>query len=281
MGAENAPVVERTLNRGVGGAARHPKRDRPFRGVVFLRLHCTEPGHHRLGFAQVGAQQAVIHEPLGSQSRVHGHWSCYFTGLKSDAPWTTMAAERVLEIPSGYDAAANPRVTSFAAQLDDQLALLKKAVAGFDVPQLEWQPHPGINTVGMLLAHLAVVDVWWITIATQGIPRGPEAEAIFKRIIGIGMDDDGIPLAADGLHPESLRGKPLAYYTGILDVARASTHQVLKSWRDADIPLSYQHNNRNISREWTVYHVLEHFSGHYGQILLLMHLMRDAGILDK
>ncbi len=27
---------------------------------------------------------------------------------------------------------------------------------------------------------------------------------------------------------------------------------------------------------WVLYHMLEHFSGHYGQILLLRHLYRDA-----
>lgn len=192
-----------------------------------------------------------------------------------------MANDRALSIPSGYDAQANPQVASFAAQLDDQLALLKKAVANLGVEQLEWQPQPGVNSIGMLLAHLAIVDVWWITVAPQGIGQSPEAEATFRRIIGIGMDDDGLPLAAEGTHPAPLKGKPLAYYLELLDSARASSHDVLRSWRDPDLPASYQHNNRNISREWTVYHVLEHFSGHYGQVLLLMHLMRDAGVLPR
>ena len=190
-----------------------------------------------------------------------------------------MASDRTLLIPSGYDAETNPRIASFAAQLDDQLALLKKRVAGLEVRHLEWQPHPGVNTIGMLLAHLAVVDVWWISVAPRGIGQGPDADALLRRIIGIAMDDDGIPRPADGTHPQALHGKTVASYFEMLDAARAATHGVLRTWRDADVIASYQHNNRNISREWTLYHVLEHFSGHYGQILLLLHLMRDAGVL--
>ena len=65
----------------------------------------------------------------------------------------------------------------------------------------------------------------------------------------------------------------------LLDKARASTHDVLRTWSDDDLASTYANGDRTISREWTVYHVLEHFSGHYGQILLLKHLMRTAGVL--
>src|SRR5689334_21035423 len=100
-----------------------------------------------------------------------------------------MPTDRALTIPAGYDAATNPRIASFAAQLDDQLTLLKRHTSSLDVAQLEWQPAPGVNTVGMLLAHLAIVDVWWINVAPHGIPQGADADAICQRIIGIRMDD--------------------------------------------------------------------------------------------
>jgi uncharacterized damage-inducible protein DinB len=190
-----------------------------------------------------------------------------------------MPPDRLLVAPPGYDVIANPRVTSFAAQLDDQLALLKNHVASLETAQLEWQPHPGVNTVGMLLAHLAIVDVWWITIAPKALSAGPEADVIFKSIIGMGMDDDGMPCAKDGRHPSSLNDKPLAFYLDTLDRARASSHKVMRELRDTDLASTFTNRQRVISREWTLYHVLEHFSGHYGQVLLLMHLMRDAGVL--
>lgn len=190
-----------------------------------------------------------------------------------------MAIERKLTVPTGYDPISNPRIASFAAQLDDQLGLLKKNTADLDVRHLEWQPHPGVNTIGMLLAHLAVVDVWWMRIAPNQIAPEPEGEQIGREILGIGMDDDGLPLPPDGRHPNSLAGKKLEDYLRMLTAARAATHAELTRWRDADLSTTYTLRDRIITREWTAYHVLEHFCGHYGQILLLKHLLRDAGIL--
>ena len=66
----------------------------------------------------------------------------------------------------------------------------------------------------------------------------------------------------------------------MLDAARASTHGVLRTWRDADLRSTFVLRDRTISREWTIYHVLEHFSGHFGQILLLIH-MRRAGVGER
>ena len=191
-----------------------------------------------------------------------------------------MAIERKLLVPAGYDAAANPRVASFAAQLDDQLALLERNTQELAVRHLEWQPHLGVNTVGMLLAHLAVVDVWWMRIAPRGEPE-PEHNEITRRIAGIVMDDDGLPLPPGGRHPESLAGKTVEEYHRMLDAARAATHAELRAWRDGDLASTYVVRDRAISREWTVYHVLEHFAAHHGQILLLKHLMRDAGLLPR
>lgn len=191
-----------------------------------------------------------------------------------------MALERSLTVPAAYDASANPRVASFAAQLDDQLSSLKKKTAGLEVRHLEWQPHPGVNTAGMLLAHLAVVDLWWMRLAPNGIAV-EEADAVLQEIIGIRMDDDGLPLARDGVHPASLAGKTIDDYCKMLDAARATTHRELSRWGDADLASTYTLRDRAITREWTVYHVLEHFCGHFGQILLLKHLMRDAGVLTE
>ena len=188
-----------------------------------------------------------------------------------------MADNRILIPPSGYDAVANPRIASFAAQLDDQLARLLKSVDALDVAQLEWQPRAGCNTIGMLLAHLAVVDVWWISIAPTGATPGPATDAVFRSVIGIGMDDDGLPCPPEGGHPASLSGCGLSDYAAMLHAARASTNTVMRTWRDADLATTYRLRDRDISYEWTIYHVLEHFASHYGQVLLLLHLLRQPG----
>lgn len=191
--------------------------------------------------------------------------------------------ERKLTISSAYDSSSQAMVGIFAAQLDDQLKLLKSSVKHLETNHLEWQPQPGMNTIGMLLAHLAVVEVFWINVAAQEIHLEPDGEAIMKATIGINMDDDGLPSKPGDRHPATLQGKTIDFYLTMLDKARAKVHEELRTWSDNDLPGMYTRKRGDkeikISRMWTLYHVLEHFSGHFGQILLLKHLMRDAGVL--
>jgi len=186
---------------------------------------------------------------------------------------------RELKIPRGYDRRTQKNVGLFATQLDDQLKRLRNNVKGLTVKQLEWQQQPGMNTVGMLLAHLALVEVWWITVAPAGIPWGPDAKKVIEKRCGI--EDDGLPLPPDGRHTKSLRGYSLARYTALLDKARRSIHREMKQWRDRDLDKLYAVGDRKFSRMWTLYHVLEHFAAHFGQILMLKHMMRDAGVMKS
>lgn len=189
--------------------------------------------------------------------------------------------KRTVPFPKGYNRTTQKQVGLFAAQLDDQLRLLKKDISGLTTRQLEWQPHKGINTIGMLVAHLAIVEIWWINIAAKEMPGEPDGERLTKRTIGILGNDDGMPLKRDGVHPKVLKGYTLKQYLSMLSKARASVHKELRTWKDRDLQKTFRRRKFDITNEWTVYHVLEHFSGHYGQILLLKHLMQDAGVLKR
>ena len=192
---------------------------------------------------------------------------------------------RALTFPSGYDPKSQAIMSLFAAQLDDQLLLLKEATRNLTVEQLQWQMRPGMNTIGMLLAHLAVVEFFWINVAAQEIPSEPEGDHLAVKVLGIQMDDDGMPAKAGDLHPATLQGKTANDYFVLLDKARAAIHAEMKKWKDSDLESTYVRKRgtqeRKITCSWTLYHVLEHFAGHFGQILLLKHLMRDAGTLSS
>jgi uncharacterized damage-inducible protein DinB len=185
--------------------------------------------------------------------------------------------KREIKIRRGYDRKTQMKVGLFAAQLDDQLKRLKNTVKTLSVKQLEWQQRPGMNTIGILLAHLAVVEVWWINLAPNGVSWGPDGRKMIHKILGFG--DDGLPLPPDGLHVGHLRGFTIEKYMAVLAKARRSIHREMKTWRDRDLDKLYRLNKRQFSRMWTLYHVLEHFAAHFGQILLLKHMMRDAGVL--
>lgn len=192
---------------------------------------------------------------------------------------------RDVKIPRGYDAKKQKMVGLFAGQLDDQLKLLTGSVKELTVDQLEWQDRPGMNTIGMLLAHLAIVDLWWAVIAPKGMQPEPEGDVINMKVIGIRMMDDGMPLAKEGVHPESLKGKTAAQYLEMVNKARKAVHKELRTWDDKKLATTFVRKRGKksitITHTWVLYHLLEHFAGHYGQILLVKHLMRDAGLLTS
>ena len=184
---------------------------------------------------------------------------------------------RDLSPPEGFDPASQLSVAHFVAQLTDQLGRLKELTRGLSVARLEWQPRPGVNTIGMLLAHVAVAECWWLGVLPHGISPEPEVEKRFVDALGIRMDDDGLPLAADGVHPNTLRGKTIGDYHELLDRARAATQATVRDWTDEELTAEHQTFGQPVTRRWILYYVFQHTAAHLGQILLLNTWPRPRG----
>ncbi len=185
----------------------------------------------------------------------------------------------VISIPAGY---ASQEVATLIAQLDDQLRRQKEQTRTLTPADLEWQPAPGMNTIGMLMAHQALVEVGWTGIGIQDLQRN---EIRFQEILGIGDKDDGVPLAPDGTPPAALAGKDLEFFDGLLDRARQHLKGVAAPVRDSDLTIVRSRTRpdgepREVEVRWTIYHMLEHFAGHFGQILLLQHARQALGVGD-
>jgi uncharacterized damage-inducible protein DinB len=165
----------------------------------------------------------------------------------------------------------------FLAQLDDQTRRLTEDTRGLTRTALEWQPALGMNTIGMLLAHLAIVEVFWMQVGPLGRSSYSSDETL-----GITMDDDGMPLPPRGRPPKGLAGRTLKTYDDLLARARRYTREVAAKLTDADLEREVTRTRRDgkvqvLNLRWVFYHVLEHFAGHYGQILLLRHQLRAVG----
>jgi uncharacterized damage-inducible protein DinB len=176
-------------------------------------------------------------------------------------------------IPSGY---RSQEVASFIAQLDDQTRRLTEDTRGLSIEDLEWQPAPGMNTIGMLLAHNAIVEVFWCGVVFEGFERD---QVPIHDVLGIGSDDDGMPLKEGGAPPDVLKGKSLDFYDDLLVRARTHLKKILARVEDANLTDVVHRTNpaggrRDVEARWTLYHILEHYCGHYGQVLLLRHLRR-------
>ena len=178
----------------------------------------------------------------------------------------------ILEAPSGY---RSRDVALFLAQLDDQNRRLIRDLDGITPRELAWQPAPGMNTIGMLLAHIAIVEAFWVQIGLVVAPFDCPA------VLGIGEDDDGMPLADAGTPPVALAGKDASFYLGLLERARAHTKKQTAGLEEADLAQMVRRRRRSgieeeFNKRWVLYHVLEHEAGHYGQVLLLRHHYRTS-----
>jgi hypothetical protein len=99
-----------------------------------------------------------------------------------------------------------------------------------------------------------------------------------RDVIGIGEEEEGMPLAPGAPPSPALAGRPLEYFDGLLASARAHTHEVARRLTDADLdsvtrrPPRPDGVVRVWNRAWVLYHMLEHEAGHHAQINLVRHL---------
>ena len=184
---------------------------------------------------------------------------------------TTATVQRRVEKPTDFRSSDAALVL---ASMDDQSRLLWEDLEGITPDELQWQQAPGMNTIGMLLTHLAIVEVWWTRLMVEKLDP-----AAVEPILGIGDDDDGMPIKEDAAPIALLNGKDLAYFRTLNDKARAYVTKMASGLTDADLDSEVARKRPDgtvvsITLRWYLYHILEHFSGHYGQILLLRHLYR-------
>lgn len=134
------------------------------------------------------------------------------------------------------------------------------ALGSFDEDDLWWRPNPASNSVGVLLVHLAGNVRQWVVHGLGGLPDVRERAAEFARRGGLGPEE------AFGVLMDSVRAAD-----GVL----AGLDPAL-----LDRPLRIQGIETTGLR--ALYHVVEHFSMHTGQILYIAKLRagRDLGLYD-
>lgn len=176
------------------------------------------------------------------------------------------------------------------SMLDDQTSQLLQGLRGVTTAELGWQSQRGTNTIGMLLTHLAIVEVYWLEVAAgrftpaalkrAGGDARDAAQAIMWPVLGIDFDADGLGLSRNALPPRNLQGWTFDDYRRLLGQARLHTAPRILALTDRELARKVLRRRANgeemaVSVRWILYHVLEHFAGHHGQILLLRHLYRD------
>ena len=75
-----------------------------------------------------------------------------------------------------------------------------------------------------------------------------------------------------------MKGWDVESYLDLLARGRSATHELLETWDDASLDKTIGDARHTISHRWVLYHILEHYAAHFGQILSLMHCMRDQRV---
>jgi uncharacterized damage-inducible protein DinB len=181
----------------------------------------------------------------------------------------TAVVRTVVELPSGYRSAVVARALW---ALDEQSRKLVADTRGLTPEDLGWQPAPGTNTIGMLLAHIAVAEVH---LTAVGLER--RADSDVRAVLGIGMEEEGLPLAPGAPPSPALAGWDIAAFHDLLARARENTRGVARSLTDEDLAREVRRprsdgGTRVLDGAWVLYHMLEHEAGHHGQVNQLRHL---------
>jgi uncharacterized damage-inducible protein DinB len=182
--------------------------------------------------------------------------------------------ETLLATPPGYASAA---VARFMWQLEEQRRGLLEDTRALTPDDLAWQIAPGMNTMGMLLAHTAYAEAHLTQVGLAG-----EAVGHAHDVVGISEAEEGLPLPPGGRPPAALAGRDIAYFHAMLEQARVRTREVARGLTDADLERRVTRSRpdgtgRVFNPGWVLYHLIEHEAGHHAQINLLRHLRDVAG----
>jgi uncharacterized damage-inducible protein DinB len=145
---------------------------------------------------------------------------------------------------------------SRAQLLDECWPRMRACVESLTTEQVWWRPNDASNSVGNLLLHLNGNVRQWLVGSFTGIHDARDRPAEFA--------------ARQGATPAEL----LATLEATLQEASA----VLSRLTDADLLRTFHIQGYAVTGLYAVYHVVEHFAMHYGQILYVTKLLRGESL---
>lgn len=124
--------------------------------------------------------------------------------------------------------------------------LLIEAIAPLSPNQLALQAAPHLRSIGLIVAHIISARVWW-----------------FHNLLGEGSvviapmlswDDDDAPLRTAA---ELVNGLEATWH--MIDDA-------LNRWMPTDLEQRFQRRETTVTRQWIIWHVIEHDLHHGGEL---------------
>ena len=144
-------------------------------------------------------------------------------------------------------------LTTFYKGWDAYQELLTKAITPLSIDQLGLCAAPSLRSIGMLAIHIITARAWWF----HGIMHegGSDIETFYT------WDDDD--------HNAPMR--PAAEIVSGLHTTWNLMQDALAKWTPADLDETFlTHRKTERSRQWIIWHVIEHDLHHGGEISLTL-----------
>lgn len=143
-----------------------------------------------------------------------------------------------------------PIFEAYLDRLEELHDDIRQTLAGLPPAALDWSPGPGMNSLGVLAAHVAGSERFWVGDIAGGDPAPRDRPAEF-RTHGV----DGIALIT------------------LLDGSLAYTQATLDRLTLPDLELRRATGGRGeVTVAWALFHNLEHVAIHLGQMQLTRQL---------
>jgi uncharacterized damage-inducible protein DinB len=123
---------------------------------------------------------------------------------------------------------------------------LIKAIAPLSPDQLALQAAPQLRSIGVIAAHIISARVWW-----------------FHNIMGEGSADLSSMVSWDD---DDAPPRTAAELVSGLEATWHMIHDALNRWTPADLEQRFQRRETTVSRQWIIWHVIEHDLHHGGEL---------------
>jgi uncharacterized damage-inducible protein DinB len=132
---------------------------------------------------------------------------------------------------------------------------IHRALDGLPPAALDWKPGPDMNSISVLVFHLAGAERYWIGDVAAQEPSGRDRDAEF-RVYDVGVD--------------TLKNR----LNGSLDYARTALER--SSIEDLEQTRISPRDGREFTVAWALIHALEHSMLHLGHIQITRQLWEQA-----
>lgn len=142
------------------------------------------------------------------------------------------------------------------------------AVTPLTPDQLNWRPAENFNTVGELVRHISLGRLTWLLRM-----QAPGSAAVAQQIADWAEDSDG---NRDVVEKSIAITQQPAELVRWLDLTWQIIENTLNTWGAADLWQTYPHRWNGdlyaVSRQWTLWRVLNHDLHHGGELSLMLGL---------